>query len=96
MARREVLSQLQQLECQLTAIESTARTVEGELLASNQVEGVAGEDDREPCWGDYVVGMEHSFTKICAMHCRHVHNMYMYSCRLARKFIDFVQTLAGI
>ena len=42
VARREVLSQLQQLECQLTAIETTARTVEGELLASNQVkvEGV--------------------------------------------------------
>lgn len=37
VVQREVLSQLQQLECQLSAIENTARTVQGELLASNQV-----------------------------------------------------------
>ena len=37
LARTEVLRQLQQLERQLSAIESTARTVQGELLASNQV-----------------------------------------------------------
>ena len=39
VARREVLSQLQQLESQLSAIENTARTVQGELLASSQVRG---------------------------------------------------------
>ena len=32
-----VLSRLRQLECELTAIETRARTVEGELLASHQV-----------------------------------------------------------
>lgn len=37
MAQRQVLSQLHHLECQLNAIENTARTVQGELLASNQV-----------------------------------------------------------
>ena len=37
MANREVLSRLRQLETQLTAIETRARTVEGELLISNQV-----------------------------------------------------------
>ena len=37
MARREVLNQLQHLECQLSAIENTARTVQSELLVSNKV-----------------------------------------------------------
>ena len=37
MANREVLRRLRQLETQLTAIETRARTVEGELLISNQV-----------------------------------------------------------
>ena len=36
-AKVEVLSQLQQLGTQLAAIESKARTVEGELMISNQV-----------------------------------------------------------
>ena len=36
-AKVKVLSQLQQLGTQLAAIESKARTVEGELMISNQV-----------------------------------------------------------
>lgn len=37
LARGQVLSQFQQMEEQLCAIESTARMVEGELKASNKV-----------------------------------------------------------
>ena len=37
MAKGEVLGRLRQLETQLTTIETRARTVEGELLISNQV-----------------------------------------------------------
>ena len=98
VARREVLSQLQQLECQLTAIESTARTVEGELLASNQVEGVAREDDWEPCWGDYVLGSAAFYTQctvdtytICA--CMRVNHIDWLGEFVS---VDFLRTLAGI
>ena len=94
VARREVLSQLQQLECQLTAIESTARTVEGELLASNQVEGVAGRMTGSHAGGIMLwVHIEHSIAKISAVHCRHIHNMYMYGVSTCSEWIAEIQIL---
>ena len=53
--RSDVLERLQVLEEQLSAIESTARAVEGEFKSSNQVRGVGGMgerkrvDEREKC-----------------------------------------------
>ena len=44
--RSNVLERLQLLEEQLSAIESTARAVEGEFKSSNQVRGV-GEGEKE-------------------------------------------------
>ena len=44
--RSDVLERLQLLEEQLSAIESTARAVEGEFKSSNQVRGV-GEGEKE-------------------------------------------------
>lgn len=49
LARRQALSQLQQMEEQLCAIESTARMVEGELKASNKVHMYTGDMDYLLC-----------------------------------------------
>ena len=45
--RSDVLERLQVLEEQLSAIESTARAVEGEFKSSNQVRGVGGMGERK-------------------------------------------------
>ena len=49
LARGQVLSQFQQMEEQLCAIESTARMVEGELKASNKVCTYVGDMDYLLC-----------------------------------------------
>ena len=45
--RSDVLERLQVLEEQLSAIESTARAVEGEFKSSNQVRGVGGMGEKK-------------------------------------------------
>ena len=54
--RSDVLERLQVLEEQLSAIESTARAVEGEFKSSNQVRGVRGMGGRKRVEGKWKKG----------------------------------------
>ena len=75
LARGQVLSQFQQMEEQLCAIESTARMLEGELKASNKVCTYVGDMDHLLCINLAQSSSLHMFAY--HVHVRNTHTLHL-------------------